>query len=65
MKKLVGGAVVVAVLLLLVGGPALAGEIRHDNFSGVVNPDGTVEGGGSGWDGGRFIEYPITGEPSW
>ena len=65
MKKLFGVMMVGAVLLLFMSGPALAGEIRLDDFSGIVNVDGTVAGEGSGWDGGRFIEYPMGGDPSW
>ncbi|MBN1912228.1 MAG: PEP-CTERM sorting domain-containing protein [Pirellulales bacterium] len=65
MKRLLCVAVIGVVAALLVGGPALAGVIRHDDFTGTVLPGNIVEGSGTGFDGGRFIEYPVPGQPSW
>ena len=66
MKSFFGVALIVAVLLLLVSGPALAGEIRISEFSANVDSGGKVvsdpAGENTGWSPtggpGVFIVYP-------
>lgn len=57
-------AVVVALVFV-----QAAGAASHiDNFDGVILADGTVvqgPGQNTGWDGGRWIEYPQPGGDAW
>ena len=73
MNRFFGVALIVAVLLLLVSGPALAGEIRLDKFSALIDASGAVvsdqAGPNTGWSPsggpGEFFPYPIPGESTW
>ncbi|MFW6153901.1 MAG: PEP-CTERM sorting domain-containing protein [Planctomycetota bacterium] len=49
-----------AALAAMLVTPAVA-EPKVDDFMGVIQTDGTVTGSGTGWDGGRWVEYPNTG----
>jgi hypothetical protein len=61
MKNFLTAGLVVSTLVLLLAAQATAGIIHMDNFTAQVNPGGVVTGGGSGWDGGRFVYYPASG----
>ncbi len=48
------------VLICALVAPAVAGPTT-DNFTVTIQPDGSVSGIGTGWNGGQWIEYPNTG----
>jgi len=60
MKRAVMGSLVSAVLVAGLSASALA-QPKNDVFNGIIQRDGSVTGGGSGWNGGQWVEYPNTG----
>ncbi|MBN1588143.1 MAG: PEP-CTERM sorting domain-containing protein [Pirellulales bacterium] len=60
MSRLLGSGLVVAALLVFLAAPVSA-AVHYDDFTASIAPDGVVTGGGTGWNDGEFVYYPLTG----
>jgi hypothetical protein len=60
MRHIALAGLVCAALIFALASSASA-QPKTDTFNGIISMDGSVQGGGTGWDGGRWVEYPNTG----
>ena len=60
MKRAMIGSLVCILLVAGLSSSALALP-KTDTFNGIIEMDGSVTGGGSGWNGGQWVFYPNTG----